>query len=116
MRFHSCKHDMLNDRRTTIGNSAVLQLDSASLHLARGHSPYGNKKICVSIHASMMETHIFLFPHSSLLNAQTDYYIISHKIHAGSAGFRDFPVLLFFRLSLRGLYLPRGLWRGGGLL
>ena len=116
MRFHSCKHDMLNDRRTTIGSSAVLQLDSASLHLARGHSPYENEKTRACIHASMIHSLVFSFSHSSLLNAQTDYYTISHKIHAGSAGFRDFPVLLFFRLSLRGLYLPRGLWRGGGLL
>ena len=110
--LYSCMHDTFS----TIWNSAVLQLDSASLHLARGHSPYENEKTRACIHACMIHSLVFSFSHSSLTNAQIDYYIISRKIHAVSTDFRDFPVLLFFRLSLQGLHLPRGLWRGGGLL
>ena len=48
----------------------VMQLDSASLHLARGRSPYEKTQPSICFHASMTQISGCVFSHCSLLCAE----------------------------------------------
>ena len=55
--------------------SAVPKLDSASLHLARGHSSYEKVRLYFCLHASMTQKYSRTFSHCSLFFAQNLYFI-----------------------------------------
>ena len=52
--------------RFVASHYSAVQLDSASLHLAHGRSPYGKSQPLNCFHASMKQFPACLFPHCSL--------------------------------------------------